>query len=57
MTKKELIKALEDFDDDQPVVCTDEDGGWDNIQRVEQDGCLISVVYGREWPVSRNLND
>ena len=39
MTKKELLKALDGYDDDTIVVCRDEDGGWDNIQRIEPDGC------------------
>ena len=35
MTKSELIKALSDVKDDQVIVCAYEDGGWDNIERVD----------------------
>ena len=46
MTKKELIKALGPIDDDTVVVCEDENGGWDNIQRVERN----SIIFGGGSP-------
>ena len=51
MTKKELIKALEKFDDDAVVVCEDESGGWDNIQEVKYNG-LIRIIFGGGSPFS-----
>jgi hypothetical protein len=50
MTKKELIEALEDFDDDQVVICKDEDGMWVNIKEVERDGFIRT--FGSESPFS-----
>ncbi|MHB8871255.1 MAG: hypothetical protein ACYC5G_02230 [Candidatus Doudnabacteria bacterium] len=52
MTKKELIKALELFDDDSCVVCMDENRGWDNIQDVKMDGSSISIIFGGGSPFS-----
>ena len=52
MTKKELIKALEQFDCDAVVICEDESGGWDNIQEIKGDGTLISIVFGGGSPFS-----
>ena len=52
MTKKELIKAIEKFDDDKCVICMDEEGGWDNIQEVKQDGDAIVIVFGGGSPFS-----
>lgn len=52
MTKKELIKALAGYDDDAVIVCEDEGGIWDNIQRVESDGSIISIVFGGGSPFS-----
>ena len=40
MTKKELIKALEPFDDYNVVVLSDSRGGWCNIEEVIQDGII-----------------
>lgn len=51
-TKKYLMKMLEPFDDDDLVVCMDEGGGWDNIQEVKQDGCLVAVCFGGGSPFS-----
>jgi hypothetical protein len=50
MTKKELLKALDGYDDDSIVVCRDDQGGWDNIMRVEPDGCSIAIVFGGGSP-------
>ena len=52
MTKKELIKALEPFNDDAVVVCKDEYGGWDNIERVEDNCCSVAIVFGGGSPFS-----
>ena len=52
MTKKELLKALEVYDEDAVVICKDSYGGWDNIQKVERDGSSISIVFGGGSPFS-----
>ncbi len=52
MTKAELIKALEEFDDDQVVVCLDRNGGWDNIELVEGFGSSIAIQFGGGSPFS-----
>ena len=52
MNKKELIKALEPFDDDIIVVCSDEDGGWDNIQKVFKAGSVVYIEFGGGSPFS-----
>jgi len=46
MTKKELIEALKDCDDDLIVVCSDTNGGWDNIEKVVDTGCSIAIIFG-----------
>ena len=52
MTKAELIKALEQFDEDAVVICMDESGGWDNINSVVADGSGIAIVFGGGSPFS-----
>lgn len=52
MTKKELLEALDGFHDDSVVICRDSDGGWDNIETVEPDGCCIAIVFGGGSPFS-----
>ncbi len=52
MTKKELIKELERFDDDACVVCMDDDGGWDNISEVDEWGASIAIIFGGGSPFS-----
>jgi len=52
MTKKELNKALENFDDDSVVICMDDNGGWDNIERVCSNGSSIAIVFGGGSPFS-----
>ena len=52
MTKKELIKALDGYNDDATVVCRDDQAGRDNIQRVEPDGCSIAIIFGGGSPFS-----
>jgi len=52
-TKRELIKMLDEYDDDDGVVCMDEDGGWDNIIEVRKsDGGVIAIVFGGGSPFS-----
>jgi hypothetical protein len=52
MTKKELIEALQLFNDDDVVVCMDEHGGWDNIQYLKETGSTIVIVFGGGSPFS-----
>lgn len=52
MTKKELIKALEPVDDYGVIVCEDENGGWDNIQKVLIRGSGCSIIFGGGSPFS-----
>ena len=44
MTKKELVEELEKFDDDDVVICIDEQGNWDNIKNLEKDGDTIEII-------------
>ena len=55
MTKLELMKALEDFDDDDCVIIGDFDSGWSNIEEVKQDGSCISIMqdFGRPFTSDR----
>jgi hypothetical protein len=50
MTKKELIKALEQIDDDRVIVCMDESGGWDNIEEVDIE--KAAIIFGGGSPFS-----
>jgi len=50
MTKNELIKALDSFDDDDCVVLSD-GSGWANIKDVFQDGSSI-VLTMADHPLS-----
>jgi hypothetical protein len=49
MTKKELIKAMADFDDNDVAIIVDRHGWW-NIDRVEQDGSQMAIVMAEEFP-------
>ena len=51
-TKKELIKMLEDYDDNEVVICMDMEGCWDNIDHIKQDGSSIAIVFGGGSPFS-----
>ena len=51
-TKKELIKMLEEFDDDDVIVCVDDFGGWDNINEVTKSGGVIFLNFGGGSPFS-----
>jgi hypothetical protein len=44
MTKKELVEALREFDDDNVVVCMCDGGAWDNIKKVKLDGPTIIAI-------------
>lgn len=46
MTKAELINALQQFDDDEVVVCADESGMWDNIEDVVRLKGTPTIVFG-----------
>lgn len=49
MTKKELVEALNMFDDNDVVICEDESGGWDNIQEVKRSD-VIRIIFGGSSP-------
>ena len=51
-TKKDLLKMLDDFKDDQVVIIMDEKGGWDNVQEVKSAGACIAIVFGGGSPFS-----
>ena len=47
MTKAELKEALDlYFEDDEVVVCADEDGGWDNIAHLGRVGGTAAIYFG-----------
>ena len=50
MTKKELIKALKDVDEDTCLICKDTFGGWDNIIRIESYGAKTAIIFGGGSP-------
>jgi hypothetical protein len=52
MTKKELIEAMKDIDEDNVVVCADEHGGWDNIQKIGKVGETPAIIFGGGSPFS-----
>ena len=53
MTVKHLISKLQEIDDnDAVVICKDWQGGWDNIQKVEFDGAVVSIIFGGGSPFS-----
>lgn len=52
MTKAELIKALEPFDDDLVVVLVDEGHGWTNIGTVTQGESVIEINHDATLPFS-----
>ena len=52
MTKAELIESLEGIDDDDVIVCADEDGGWDNIIRIGLVGGTPAIIFGGGSPFS-----
>lgn len=49
MTKKDLIKAIEKFDDYAVIVVSD-GNGWCNIEEVVEQGGIITIVC-EECPV------
>ena len=53
MTKAELKNALDEhFDDDDVVVCADENGGWDNITELGRIGGTAAIFFGGGSPFS-----
>ena len=52
MNVKQLIEELKKFDECRVVVCMDEQGGWDNIQEVNKEGGIVSIVFGGGGPFS-----
>ena len=52
MTKNELIKALQQFDGDDVIVCSDEQGGWDNIKEVRRVDGTAAIIFGGGSPFS-----
>lgn len=53
MTKAELIEALDMyFEDDEVVVCANENGGWDNIEQVGRVGGIAAIYFGGGSPFS-----
>ena len=51
MLKFELIKRLEQFPDDAPVIFMEGDGGWTNIDVIAS-GCDIAIVPDYVLPFS-----
>ena len=52
MTQKELVRALDPFNDDAVIVCADENNGWDNIIQVKIINNMPSIVFGGGSPFS-----
>jgi hypothetical protein len=52
MTKKELIKAMEHFNEDHVVIVMDDCEGWDNICGVKEAGSQIAIFFGGGFPFS-----
>ena len=53
LTKAELKNALDEhFDDDDVVVCADENGGWDNITELGRIGGTAAIFFGGGSPFS-----
>jgi len=51
MTKTELIKTLEDMDDDKVCILHHPDGGWSNIEEVTEDASTIKLTMA-DHPLS-----
>jgi len=51
-TKKELLKMLEEYDDDAVIVCMGEDGAWDNVKEVSCFGSVVAIEFGGSSPFS-----
>ena len=50
MTKKELIKALEPFRDNDVIIFGDWKTGWSNVKELKADGCCISIMEDQAKP-------
>ena len=45
MTVKELSNVLKKLEQDKIIICSDEDGGWDNILKVKENVDCYSIVF------------
>lgn len=52
MTAKQLIEILQGVDEYAVVICSDENGGWDNILRVDASDSEVKIVWGGGSPFS-----
>lgn len=52
MTVRQLINELSRFEDYDIVVCVDDEGGWDNIQKTHRSGSVVSIRFGGGSPFS-----
>ena len=52
MTKIDLIRALDGYNEDDIVIISSEGGGWCNIDSVQHDGCCICIVEDTGRPFS-----
>lgn len=50
MIVKKLIEKLKQYDEYSVVICKGSDGGWDNIESVEEDGSSVSINFGGGSP-------
>ena len=53
MTKKELINALSDFDEDSVVIIGDSESGWSNIEELKYDGSQIAIMPETDHPFNK----
>jgi hypothetical protein len=52
MTKKELVNALANFEDDDCVIVGDKETGWSNLGEIKQEGSCICLMEDRTRPFS-----
>ena len=50
MTVGEAMRELAKYSQHKVVVCKDDKGGWDNIEKVESDGSAVAIVFGGGSP-------
>lgn len=51
MTKRDLIKALEEYNDDDVVIIGCSKSGWSNIEELKQDGSCISIMEDKYYGI------
>jgi len=51
MTNKELISKLSEFEDKLIVICSNQDGAWDHIDRVELKSNEIIIYIDNIRPI------